>query len=195
MHHKLSLRASVTSELVLRDVRVPEENRFPEASTPARRRSPASTRRATASSGAPSARRARASRRRSTTRRSGSSSASRSPRYQLTQQKLAEMALEVNRGALVALHLGRMKDDGTLRPEHVSMGKMGNVRGALEVAPLGALDPRRQRHHARVPGDPAHEQPRVRPHVRGHARGAHARRRRRAHRRERVPHRLDRMEP
>src|SRR5205085_5478528 len=54
--------------------------------------------------------------------------------YQLTQQKLAEMALEVNRGTLVALHLGRKKDDGTLRPEHVSMGKMGNVRGALEVA-------------------------------------------------------------
>ena len=44
------------------------------------------------------------------------------------------MALEVNRGLLVALHLGRMKDAGTLRPEHVSMGKMGNVRGALEVA-------------------------------------------------------------
>src|SRR5205085_5030725 len=54
--------------------------------------------------------------------------------YQLTQQKLAEMALEVNRGALVALHLGRMKDAGTLLPEHVSMGKMGNVRGALDVA-------------------------------------------------------------
>jgi glutaryl-CoA dehydrogenase len=40
----------------------------------------------------------------------------------------------VNRGTLVALHLGRMKDEGTLRPEHVSMGKMGNVRGALEIA-------------------------------------------------------------
>jgi len=53
--------------------------------------------------------------------------------YQLTQQKLAEMALEINRGTLVALHLGRMKDSGTLRPEHVSLGKMGNVRGALEV--------------------------------------------------------------
>jgi glutaryl-CoA dehydrogenase len=53
--------------------------------------------------------------------------------YQLTQQKLAEMALEINRATLVALHIGRMKDDGTLRPEHVSMGKMGNVRGALEV--------------------------------------------------------------
>jgi glutaryl-CoA dehydrogenase len=43
------------------------------------------------------------------------------------------MSLEVNRGTLLALHLGRMKDTGTLRPEHVSMGKMGNVRGALEV--------------------------------------------------------------
>jgi glutaryl-CoA dehydrogenase len=54
--------------------------------------------------------------------------------YQLTQQKLAEMALEINRARLVALHLGRMKDEGTLRNEHVSMGKMGNVRGAIEVA-------------------------------------------------------------
>ena len=44
------------------------------------------------------------------------------------------MALEINRARLVALHLGRMKDDGTLRNEHVSMGKMGNVRGAIEVA-------------------------------------------------------------
>jgi glutaryl-CoA dehydrogenase len=54
--------------------------------------------------------------------------------YQLTQEKLAEMALELNRALLVALHLGRMKDAGTLRPEHVSLGKMGNVRGAIEVA-------------------------------------------------------------
>jgi glutaryl-CoA dehydrogenase len=54
--------------------------------------------------------------------------------YQLTQAKLAEMALELNRASLVALHLGRLKDAGTLRPEQVSLGKMGNVRGALEVA-------------------------------------------------------------
>ena len=53
---------------------------------------------------------------------------------QLTQQKLAEIALEVNRGTLVALHLGRMKDAGTLQPHHVSLGKMGNVRGAIEAA-------------------------------------------------------------
>ena len=44
------------------------------------------------------------------------------------------MALELNRATLVALHLGRMKDDDTLRQEHVSLGKMGNVRGAMEVA-------------------------------------------------------------
>jgi glutaryl-CoA dehydrogenase len=53
---------------------------------------------------------------------------------QIQQQKLAHMALEVNRGALLALHLGRMKDAGTLRAEHVSMGKLGNVNAALEVA-------------------------------------------------------------
>lgn len=54
--------------------------------------------------------------------------------FQLTQQKLADMAVSVNRGTLVALHLGRMKDAGTLRHEHVSFGKLDNVREALDVA-------------------------------------------------------------
>ena len=53
---------------------------------------------------------------------------------QLQQAKLAHMALEVNRGMLLALHLGRLKDAGELRPEHVSMGKLGNVNAALDVA-------------------------------------------------------------
>ncbi len=44
------------------------------------------------------------------------------------------MALEVNRATLLALHLGRMKDEGRLRPEHVSIGKLDNVNAALEVA-------------------------------------------------------------
>ena len=44
-----------------------------------------------------------------------------------------EAELRVAPGTLVALHLGRKKDDGTLLPEQVSMGKMGNVRGAIEV--------------------------------------------------------------
>ena len=78
IHKKLSLRASVTSELVLQDVRVPDENALPGRRRSAAR-SRASTRRASGSSSAPSARRVRASSARSTTRRSASSSASRSP--------------------------------------------------------------------------------------------------------------------
>lgn len=53
--------------------------------------------------------------------------------FQLTQQKLVNMALELNKGALLALHLGRLKDVGTLRPEQVSLGKLNNVREALEI--------------------------------------------------------------
>src|SRR5437764_7862602 len=52
---------------------------------------------------------------------------------QLTQRKLADMLVEVNKGVLLALHLGRMKDAGTLRPEHVSLGKLNNVREALAI--------------------------------------------------------------
>jgi glutaryl-CoA dehydrogenase len=53
---------------------------------------------------------------------------------QLQQQKLAEMTVEVNRGALLALHLGRLKDRGRLRPEQVSLGKLANVAAAMNVA-------------------------------------------------------------
>src|SRR5881398_796907 len=133
MHHKLSLRASVTSELVLRDVRVPEENRFPEISTLRGPLSCLNEARFGIVFGVVGSARACLETALDYAKErivfdkpiAG---------YQLTQQKLAEMALEVNRGGLVALHLGRMKDEGTLRPEHVSLGKMGNVRGALDVA-------------------------------------------------------------
>ncbi|HCP61172.1 MAG TPA: acyl-CoA dehydrogenase, partial [Actinobacteria bacterium] len=54
--------------------------------------------------------------------------------FQLTQRKLVEMLLELNKGTLLALHLGRMKDEGTARPEHISFGKLNNVRAALEIA-------------------------------------------------------------
>ena len=133
MKRKLSLRASVTSELVLKDVRVPEENRFPEVST---LRGPLScldeARFGIVWGSVGAARACYESALDYAKERTvfGKPIAG----YQLTQQKLAEMALELNRGTLVALHLGRMKDEGTLRPEHVSMGKMGNVRGAIEVA-------------------------------------------------------------
>jgi glutaryl-CoA dehydrogenase len=53
--------------------------------------------------------------------------------FQLTQQKLVDMMLEIQKGMLVALHTGRLKDAGTLRPEQVSFGKLNNVRSAIEV--------------------------------------------------------------
>jgi glutaryl-CoA dehydrogenase len=133
MHKKMSLRASVTSELVLRDVRVPEENRFPEVSTLRGPLSCLNEARYGIVWGAVGAGRACFEAALDYAKERivfGKPIAG----YQLTQQKLAEMALEVNRGTLVALHLGRMKDEGTLLPQHVSMGKMGNVRGAIEVA-------------------------------------------------------------
>jgi glutaryl-CoA dehydrogenase len=54
--------------------------------------------------------------------------------FQLTQRKLVEMLLEINKGILLALHLGRMKDEGRIAPQHVSVGKLNNVRAALEIA-------------------------------------------------------------
>ena len=53
--------------------------------------------------------------------------------FQLTQQKLADMAVEYAKGVLLALHLGRLKDSGRLTPEQVSLGKLSNVREALEI--------------------------------------------------------------
>jgi glutaryl-CoA dehydrogenase len=54
--------------------------------------------------------------------------------FQLTQRKLVEILLELGKGQLLALHLGRMKDDGRVSPEQVSFGKLNNVRAALEIA-------------------------------------------------------------
>jgi len=133
IHKKLSLRASVTSELVLQDVRVPDENVLPDATTLRGPLSCLNEARFGIVWGAVGSGRAcfesalEYAKERIVFGKPISA-------YQLTQEKLAEMALELNRGFLVALHLGRMKDSGTLRPEHVSLGKMGNVRGAIEVA-------------------------------------------------------------
>jgi glutaryl-CoA dehydrogenase len=53
--------------------------------------------------------------------------------FQLTQEKLANMAVELAKGSLLALHFGRLKDAGKLAPEHVSIGKLNNTREALEI--------------------------------------------------------------
>ncbi|MEV0335675.1 acyl-CoA dehydrogenase family protein [Nocardia sp. NPDC050717] len=54
--------------------------------------------------------------------------------YQLTQAKLADMALELGKGHLLAYHLGRLKDRGQLTPEQISTGKLNNVREAIAIA-------------------------------------------------------------
>jgi glutaryl-CoA dehydrogenase len=54
--------------------------------------------------------------------------------FQLTQQKLVNMMLEINKGVMVALHVGRMKDEGTAHPSHISFGKLNNVREAIAIA-------------------------------------------------------------
>ncbi|MCU1567594.1 MAG: acyl-CoA dehydrogenase [Pseudarthrobacter sp.] len=54
--------------------------------------------------------------------------------YQLTQEKLVNMLVEIQKGTLLALHLGRLKDAGMLRPEQISLGKLNNVREAIRIA-------------------------------------------------------------
>ena len=53
--------------------------------------------------------------------------------FQLTQQKLVDMAVELNKGQLLALNLGRAKDAGTLEPYQISVGKLANCRTAIEI--------------------------------------------------------------
>ena len=109
------------------------------------------TRRASASSSARWAPPATAWRPRSTTRRPASSSTSPSPAYQLTQQKLADMAVELGKGMLLALHLGRLKD---ARDGHARTGQLRQAqqrpRGARD-RPGGPDDPRRERDLVGVP--------------------------------------------
>jgi glutaryl-CoA dehydrogenase len=54
--------------------------------------------------------------------------------FQLTQEKLAWMAVSLGQAGLTALHLGRLKEAGQLRPQQISFGKLANVRAALDIA-------------------------------------------------------------
>ncbi|HSF85608.1 MAG TPA: acyl-CoA dehydrogenase family protein [Acidimicrobiia bacterium] len=133
IHKKLSLRASVTSELVLDDVRLPGDAVLPDVAGLKGPLSCLNEARFGILFGAVGAARAcyEAALDYSKERQQfGVPIAS----FQLTQRKLAEMVVAVNRGMLLAMHLGRKHDDGTLDPAHVSFGKMDNVRMALNVA-------------------------------------------------------------
>jgi glutaryl-CoA dehydrogenase len=133
IHRKLSLRASVTSELILDDVRVPDANVLPEAVGMKGPLSCLTEARFGIIWGAMGAARScfetaleYSKSRIQFDRPIGS--------FQLTQEKLVNMMLEIQKGTLLALHLGRMKDEGRLAPQHVSFGKLNNVREALAIA-------------------------------------------------------------
>ena len=133
IHKKLALRASITSELHLEDVRLPADAALPGATGLKGPLSCLTEARFGIIWGATGAARAcyecavdYARTREQFGQPIGA--------FQLTQSKLAWMAADLSRAQLLALHLGRMKETGPLRPEQVSLGKMSCVRTAIDIA-------------------------------------------------------------
>ena len=133
IHRKLSLRASVTSELKFDDCRLPADALLPEARGMRGPLSCLNEARYGIVWGAMGAARSclLTALEYSKTRIAFDKPIA---RFQLTQQKLVDMALELNKGTLLALHLGHLKDSGALSPYQVSFGKLNNVREALHIA-------------------------------------------------------------
>ena len=133
MKHKLSLRASVTSELVFDDVRIPAANRLPGArglGAPLGCLNEARFGIAWGAMGAAAACYEAALAYLGERRQFDRPLAS----FQLVQEKLVHMLAEIVKGELLALRLGRMKDAGLAHFPHVSLAKYNNVRAALEIA-------------------------------------------------------------
>lgn len=130
---KLSLRVSVTSELVLDEVRIPADAALPEAiglRAPLSCLAEARFGIVFGSMGAARDCLAAALAYAGEREQFGRPIAG----FQLTQAKLVDMAVELSKGLLLAVHLGRLKEAGALRPEQVSVGKLNNVREALQIA-------------------------------------------------------------
>ena len=132
MHHKISLRASITSELVMDEVRVPSSAMLPGAHG-LRGPSAASPRHASASSGASPAPLATRWPPRCDYALSRTQFGKPIAGFQLTQRKLAELAVQLQQAQLTARRLGELKDAGRAEPKHISFGKFHNVRAALEI--------------------------------------------------------------
>ncbi|MGA9595577.1 MAG: acyl-CoA dehydrogenase family protein [Acidimicrobiia bacterium] len=133
VHKKLSLRASVTSELVIDDVRLPADAVLPEVVGLKGPLACLNEARFGILFGAVGAARAcyeAALDYAAERKQFGKPIAA----FQLTQRKLVEMMVAVNRGMILALHIGGMKDEGRAGVEDISFGKMDNVRMALDVA-------------------------------------------------------------
>ena len=133
MPHKMSLRASITSELVFQDCRIPAENLLPGVEGLKGPLSCLTEARhgiiwgvlGSAAACYESALDYAKSRVQFDRPIAG---------YQLTQEKLVDMLVEITKGQLLALHIGRLKDQGKATPAHISLGKMNNVRAALAIA-------------------------------------------------------------
>lgn len=133
IHRKLSLRASITAELVLDNVRLPASAAFPEVRGLKGPLSCLNEARYGILWGVVGAARSCLEEVLSYTlerQQFGKPLAA----FQLTQRKLADMTIAVNNASLVAARLGRLKDQDRITPTHVSYGKLANVRAALEVA-------------------------------------------------------------
>ncbi|MFI1488380.1 acyl-CoA dehydrogenase family protein [Streptomyces sp. NPDC020747] len=132
IRHKWSLRASVTSELVLDEVRLPGDAVLPDVTGlkgPLSCLSHARYGIVWGSMGAARSSFETAVEYAKTREQFGRPIGG----FQLTQAKLADMAVELHKGILLAHHLGRRMDAGRLRPEQVSFGKLNNVREAIDI--------------------------------------------------------------
>jgi glutaryl-CoA dehydrogenase len=133
IHKKMSLRASVTSELSFDEVRLPQDAVLPGVTGLKGPLSCLSEARFGIVWGVTGAARAcfeAAADYARTREQFGQKIGG----FQLTQAKLAWMLADLSRAQLLALHLGRLKEAGTITPEQVSLGKMANVRAAIEIA-------------------------------------------------------------
>lgn len=133
VHGKLSMRASVTSELVLDGVRVPASAQLPEARGLGAPLSCLNEARFGIVFGALGAARDSLE---TAIEYAGTREVFDRPLagYQLTQEKLADMTLELGKGMLLAIQLGRIKDRGEITPDQISVGKLNNVREAIKIA-------------------------------------------------------------
>ncbi|MGV1089038.1 MAG: acyl-CoA dehydrogenase family protein [Mycobacterium sp.] len=133
IHKKLSLRASVTSELVLDNVRLPASAQLPEARGLGAPLSCLNEARFGIVFGVMGAARDALETTIAYTQNRDVFDRPLSA-FQLTQEKLANMTLELGKGVLLAIHLGRIKDSAGVLPEQVSLGKLNNVREAIAIA-------------------------------------------------------------
>ncbi len=131
--HKLSLRASITSELVFSSMRVPDSARLPLATSLRAPLMCLAEARYGIIFGAVGAARdcLESSIAYASTREQFDGPIS---RHQIAQYKFASMATRLNTAMLLALHLGKLKDAHQIKPEQISMGKFNNVNGAIEIA-------------------------------------------------------------